>query len=213
MVDTRAGDGKNISLYYIKESNWGDGGFQSYTYPNPNSGFEIRPPKIDFDLNGCGFGDEYFLFEGAKGDPKYKEAKDVWDEFIRWVTKRIVQMEIHEKGKKCYEQQLGRDLIEFARKCNVQEMYIRIRRNWVGFRDNYLCVEDCPESVMEFIRGIMYKKMTEKQMWGSDEDRMPEGRVIIFDKNFMPKEGENTGKLKFEYHPNYREEMLKGSGK
>ena len=37
--------------------------------------------------------------------------------------------------------------------------------------------------------------------------------VIIFDKNLMPKEGEDTGKLTFEYHPNYREEMLKGLGK
>ena len=47
-------------------------------------------------------------------------------------------------------------------------------------------------------------------MWGGEEDRMLEGTVIIFDKNLMPKEGEYTGKLRFEYHPNYREEMLQG---
>ena len=71
-------------------------------------------------------------------------------------------------------------------------------------------VEDCPEYILEFVRGIMHDKMTEKQMWGSREDRMPEGRVILFDKSLMPKEGEDTGKLKFEYHPNYVEEMLQG---
>ena len=52
------------------------------------------------------------------------------------------------------------------------------------------------------------EKMTEKQMWGTDEDRMPEGTVIIFDKKFMPKEGEFTGKLKYEYHPNWIEERM-----
>ena len=209
----RAKDGNHISVYYIKESNMEYGRFQNYPYNNPNPGFELVPPKIDFDLSGCGFGDEYFLFEGPKGDPKYKEAKEVWEEFIRWTIKRIVQMETYEKGKKNYEQQIGRQLIEFAKLRNAHEMYMLMRRNWVEFRDNYLCVEDCPESVMEFVRGIMYKRMTEKEMWGSEEDRMPEGTVIIFDKNLMPKEGEDTGKLKFEYHPNYREEMLKGWGK
>ena len=87
------------------------GGIPNYEYNNPDIGYEIRPPQIDFDLNGCGFGDEYFLFEGAKGDPKYNEAKEVWEEFIRWTIKRVVQMETYEKGKKSYEQQIGRQLV------------------------------------------------------------------------------------------------------
>lgn len=212
-MEIKAEDKKYISLYYIKENPMWDGGFPDYEYNNPNRGYELRPPKIDFELNGCGFGDEYFLFEGEKGDPKYEAPKELWDEFIRWVIKRIVQMETYEKDKKNYEQQIGRQLVEFAKCYNAHEMYMLIRKNWVEFRDSYLCVEGCPETVMEFIRGIMHKRMTEKQMWGSEEDRMPRGKVIVFDKNLMPKEGEDTGFLEFEYHPNYREEMLKGIGK
>ena len=110
------------------------GRFQNYQYNNPNPGFELVPPKIDFDLSGCGFGDEYFLFEGPKGDPKYKEAKEVWEEFIRWTIKRIVQMETYEKGKKNYEQQIGRQLIEFAKLRNAHEMYMLMRRNWLSLK-------------------------------------------------------------------------------
>lgn len=187
--------------------------FQQNGFYDSNAGYKIAPPKIDFELNGNKFGDEYFLFKGAQGYPKYENAKEVWEEFIRWMIKRVVQIKAYEKDTKSYELQIGRQLIEFAKKRNAHSMYILMKRNWGEFRDTYLCVEGCPESVMEFVKGIMYKRMTEKQMWGSDEDRMPEGRVIIFDKNFMPKEGEDTGKLIFEYRPNYREEMLRGQNR
>jgi len=211
-VELKAKKRKHIDVYVLKDNNNGISGLQGIEYNVPNPGYKIRPPQIDFKLNETKFGDEYFLFDDIKGEPKYENAKDVWEKFIRWTIKRVVQMDAYEKGKKTYEQQIGRELVEYAKKRNAHKMYILMKRNWVEFRDAYLCVEDCPESVMEFVRGIMYKKMTEKQMWGSDEDRMPEGTVIIFDKNLMPKEGEDTGKLKFEYHPNYREEMLKKFG-
>ena len=182
---------------------------ENIQYGNSNRGYTYSAPKIDFELNENSFGDEYFFFESTEGNPQYPCAEKVWNEFIRWIRKRIRQIGT-ESEEYSYEKKIGKQLINFAKVRNAHSTYILIKRNWVEFRDFYLCVEGCPELVMEFVRGIMYKKMTEKQMWGGDEERMLGGTVLIFDKKFMPKEGEDTGNLRFEYRPNYREEMLKG---
>ena len=181
---------------------------QNNPCPNVNSGYIFDAKKMECELSDKGFGDEYFFFEDIQGNPKYERAEHVWEEFIKWMRKRLRQM-ASQPEEYSYEKKLGKELIELAKVRNAHSMYILMKRNWVEFRDPYLCVEGCPDSILEFVRGIMYEKMTEKQMWGGDEERMPGGTVIIFDKSFMPKEGEDTGNFRFEYRPNYVEEMLK----
>lgn len=209
---------KFLDLCYLENMSTGFKGITDEPY-NSNEpkesepkGYEMVRPKLDFKLNEFGFGDEYFLFEGPDGNPKYENVNEVWDNFAQWIRQRQADME-QEKGRENnYEYSIGEQLLEFATQRNAHGIYMLTRKNWVEFRDAYLGVEGCPPKVMEFIYGIMDRKMTEKQMWGSDEDRMTEGTVIIFDQSLMPKEGEDTGKLKFEYRPNYREEMLKEYG-
>ena len=43
--------------------------------------------------------------------------------------------------------------------------------------------------------------MTEKEMWGTDEDRRPKGKIIVFDKKLLPKGEPEPGKLPVEYCP------------
>lgn len=202
---------RHIDLYCIREEEvFYDP--ESNPYPKVNSGYTYDAPKMDEELRENMFGDEYFCFESTEGKPQHECVEYVWNEFIKWMRKRLRQM-----GKQpeeySYEKKLGKQLIEFAKARNAHSMYILMKRNWVEFRDPYLCVEGCPDSILEFVRGIMYEKMTEKQMWGGEEERMPGGTVIVFDKSLMPKEGEDTGNFRFEYHPNYVEEMLKGQYK
>lgn len=206
-VKVKPEERKHIDLYYIKNEEVVYEP-QNIEYHNPDSGYTYSAPKMDDELNESSFGEEYFFFESTEGNPQYQCAEEVWNNFIKWMKKRLKQMAAQPE-EYSYEKKIGKELIKLAKARNVHEMYILMKRNWVEFRDPYLCVEGCPETIMEFVRGIMYKKMTERQMWGGEEERMPSGRVIIFDKNLMPKEGEDTGKLQFEYHPNYREEMLK----
>lgn len=196
---------RHLDLYCLRE----DENLYDAQYHQPQAGYTYGEAKMDYPLNESGFGDEHFFFESTQGNPQYEAVEKVWDEFIRWMRKRLRQMKAQQQ-EETYEMKMAKQLIDFAKVRNAHSIYILIKRNWVEFRDNYLCVEGCPESMMEFIRGIMYKKMTEQQMWGGDEERMPIERVIIFDKNLMPKEGEDTGNLRFEYRPNYREEMLRG---
>lgn len=209
-MGANAGKRKYLDIYGINNNNLEFGDFSDYEYSNPNRGYEIVRPKIDYKLNESKYGEEYLLFEGIEGSPKYENPEVIWENFIQWIEKRQQQMTALKMDKESYEYKLGNQLIEAARDYNPHGIFFLMKRNWVEFRDNYLCAERCSEDIMEFVRAVLYKKMTEKQMWGSDEDRMPGGKVIIFDKKFMPKEGEDTGKLQFEYRPNYREEMLRG---
>lgn len=214
-VETKEREKKYLSLYYLDNMSTGFRGISEEAYnpvDNKPRGYEIVRPKINFKLNECSFGDEYFLFEGPEGNPKYESAGVVWDNFVQWIRKKQTDMKKVQSSGDSYEYELGKQLIEFANQRNAHGIYMLTKKNWVEFRDAYLCVEGCPETVMEFVCGIMDRKMTEKQMWGSEEDRKPQGTVIIFDKNLMPKEGEDTGNLKFEYRPNYREEMLRKHG-
>ena len=217
-VEENAKEKKFLDLYYLENMSTGFKGIDEESYTlndsedNKPKGYEIARPEVDFKLNEVGFGDEFFLFEGPKGNPKYENANEVWDNFIQWIRERRTEMEKEKEQENNFGYDMGEQLIEYANQRNAHGIYILTKQNWVEFRDTYLGVEGCPQKVMEFIYGIMDRKMTEKQMWGSDEDRMIEGTVIIFDQSLMPKEGEDTGKLKFEYRPNYRKEMLKEHG-
>lgn len=164
-------------------------------------------PDMDFYLDDYGFGDEHFFFDGEDGSPKYEDVDEPWDKFIDWLKTIMERMSGSDGYEERGEYRLGRDMMVYAEIKRAHTIYIMMKINWVLFRDHYLLVEDCPEYILEFVRGIMHDKMTEKQMWGTDEDRMPEGTIICFDKCLMPKEGTNTGKLKFEYRPNYIQEM------
>ena len=166
------------------------------------------PKKIDLPLNGCGFGDEYFLFEGPDGSPKYEEPNLVWDSFIDWLEKLCKRYKKYKDTTRQGEYFLGQELIVHASQRNLYKIYCYISLNWVGFRDGFLLQKGCPEIVIEFVRGVLANKMTEKQMWGTVDDRCPGGTVIVFDEELMPKEGEDTGTIKFEYHPNFVEERM-----
>ena len=179
-VKIKPEDRRHLDLYYItKEEVLYEP--QNISYQNSNCGYTYSAPKLDFELNENNFGDEYFFFESTVGNPQYDRVEKVWNEFIRWIRKRLKQME-NQAEEYSYEMKIGRQLIDFAKNRNAHGMYILMKRNWVEFRDPYLCFEGCPDSIMEFVRGIMHEKMTEKQMWGGDEERMPGGTVILFDK-------------------------------
>lgn len=166
------------------------------------------PKKIDLPLNGCGFGDEYFLFAGPDGSPKYEDPNLVWDSFIDWLEKLCKRYKKYKDTTRQGEYFLGQELIVHASQRNLYKIYCYISLNWVGFRDGFLLQKGCPEIVIEFVRGVLANKMTEKQMWGTVDDRCPGGTVIVFDEELMPKEGEDTGTIKFEYHPNFVEERM-----
>lgn len=215
MVEEKTREKRFLDLYYLENMSTGFKGISDKPdnpYDNKPRGYEIVRPKINFKLNEYSFGDEHFFFEGPEGNPKYENAGEVWDNFVQWVREKQTDMEKGQNGENSYEYELGETLTEYANQRNAHGIYMVTKKNWVEFRDAYLCVEGCPEKVMEFICGIMDRKMTEKQMWGSEEDRKPQGTVIIFDQSLMPKEGEDTGNLKFEYRPNYGEEMLRKYG-
>ena len=166
------------------------------------------PKKIDLPLNGCGFGDEHFLFAGPDGSPKYEDINAPWDEFINWMEKVCKRYKKYKDTTRKGEYILGQELIVHASKRNIHTIYCYMSLNWPGFKDGFLIQKDCPETVIEFVRGIMANKMTEKQMWGTVDDRCPGGTVIVFDEAFMPKEGEDTGTIKFEYRPNFIQERM-----
>lgn len=147
------------------------------------------------------FGDEHFFYEGEDGRPKYENVDIKWNEFISWLE----MIREHNKTVEGFEDscpdRVGREVIKWAEKQDAYAIYMIIKFNWVEFRDTYLLAEGCPEIVLEFIRSIMYHKMTKKQMWGTDEDRRPTGKLIVFDKNLMPKGERKPGELPVEYCP------------
>ncbi len=164
-------------------------------------------PDLDISLDDFGFGDEFFFFEGTDGSPRYEDVNEPWNQVISWTATVLDRLRNSDGFEEMCEYKIGQELIRYARLKTAHCIYLLMKINWVPFRDTYLLVEDCPEYILEFVRGIMQGKMTEKQMWGTDEDRLPEGTIICFDKALMPKEGTYTGKLKFEYRPNYVQEM------
>lgn len=147
------------------------------------------------------FGDEHFFYNDEDGSPKYENIDEQWEIFVQWIK------EIREKNQKVdgfqdsSADKVGQEVIKWAIKHDAYAIYLLTKFHWVEFRDTYLLADGCPEIVLEFIRGIMHKKMTERQMWGTDEDRRPTGKLIIFDKKLMPEGERKPGELEVEYCP------------
>ena len=177
-------------------------------YEEQQSYREIPRHQIDLPLNGCGFGDEHFLFAGPDGSPKYEDINAPWNDFIDWMEKVCKKYKKEKDTTRKVEYILGQELVVHAVRRNIHTIYCYMSLYWVDFRDGFLLQKNCPETVLEFVRGIMANKMTEKQMWGTVDDRCPGGTVIVFDEKYMPKEGEDTGTIKFECRPNFIQERM-----
>ena len=171
-----------------------------------NKGYTEVRKKINLPLNGCGFGDEYFLFEEG-GAPKYKDVNTAWNYLIDWMELVCEEMKTDENYENKPEYKLGQKIIEHTRQHNPHGIFINMSMYWVNFRNTFLLRDDCPEQALEFVRGIMTNKMTEKQMWGTVEDRCPGGTLIILDRDCIPEETQ-IGNLKIEYRPNYVTERM-----
>lgn len=164
-------------------------------------GFEYQDGDIPIFLNECCFGDEYFFYEGAEGKPKYENINEKWDEFVQWVESVRERNKSIEGFEDSHPDRVGHEVVKWAKRHDVYAIFRLTNTYWEAFRDTYLLVEGCPEIVLEFIRGIMFEKMTEKQMWGTREDRQLKGKLIIFNEEYLPKEGEYTGDLEIVYQP------------
>lgn len=147
------------------------------------------------------FGDEHFFYNEVDGSPKYENIDEQWDIFIQWIRDVREKKKTVEGFSDSSADRVGREVIKWAEKHDAYAIYMLTKFLWVDFRDTYLLESGCPEIVLEFIRGIMYKKMTEKQMWGTDEDRRPTGKIIVFDKSLLPQGEPEEGKLPVEYCP------------
>lgn len=152
------------------------------------------------------FGDEHFFYEGEDGRPKYENIDDKWMELVKWLETVRERNRTVEGFEDSRPDRVGQEVINWAKRQDAYAIYMITKLSWVEFRDTYLLQEDCPEIVMEFIRAIMYGKMTENQMWGSDEERKMKGKLIIFDKNLMPKGEPKPGEIEVEYCPVKKEE-------
>ena len=152
------------------------------------------------------FGDEHFFYEGEDGSPKYEDIDEKWDELVKWLETVRQRNKTIEGFEDSCPDRVGREVTKWAKRQDGYAIYMITKFNWVEFRDTYLLPGDCPEIVLEFIRSILNKKMTEKQMWGTDEDRRPKGKLIIFDKNLMPKGEREPGELEVEYCPPQKKE-------
>ena len=163
--------------------------------------YEYVYSKLPEELKNCCFGDEYFFYEGDEGKPKYEDINEKWKIFEEWVES-IRQKKKEEEGfDDSYPDRVGHEIVRWAKKHDVYAIFLIIEFHWVIFRDTYLLVEGCPEIVLEFVRGILYGKRTEEEMWGPPEARAVKGKLIVFDKKHLPKEGQDTGDLEVIYQP------------
>lgn len=152
-------------------------------------------------LKNCSLGDEYFFYEGDEGNPKYENINEKWDEFVQWIESVREKNQMMEGFPDSYPDRVGQEVARWARRHDVYPIYLIIEYQWDIFRDTYLLADGCPEIVLEFIRGIFNGKKTEEEMWQRPEERKPKGTLIVFDKNHLPKEGEDTGDVKVIYQP------------
>lgn len=140
---------------------------------------QIFQRATEINLNNCRFGDEYIFFEYGTGNPKYEDIEQQWEVFIQWVEK-VSESKKNEPGKEAeYAYGLGQEVLKWLRMRDTYGLYILTRVHWKCFRDNYL-TEDAPGIVREFIDFIMYNQMTEKEKWGTDEDRKASGKLFVF---------------------------------
>ena len=141
---------------------------------------KIEKPKINgIDLDQCVFADDYFLFEGETGIPRYKDMNEQWNIFMDWISKTAERKKEEGGEDNLYVYQLGQEVLKWARNWDTFGLYMLTKVHWSGFRDNYM-TEDAPKIVREIMDNIMLNKMTEKQKWGTDEDRKPKGQLLIF---------------------------------
>ena len=147
------------------------------------------------------FGDEHFFYNEEDGSPKYENIDEQWNIFIQWIKDVREKKKSLEGFKDSSADKVGGEVIKWAGKHDTYAIYLLTKFLWREFRDTYLLEPGCPDIVLEFIRGIIYKKMTEKQMWGTDEDRIQTGKLIIFNKELMSKVKQEPGELKVEYCP------------
>ena len=160
--------------------------------------FEYVYEELPEEWKNCSLGDEDFFFDGEDGSPKYENMDEKWDEFVQWVEK-IRQKNLEKEGfADSYPDRVGQEIARWGRQHEVYAIYRIMERQWKIFRDTYLLVEGCPEIVMEFVRGIWFEKKTEEELW---EEKEEVRKIIVFDKKYMPKEGEDTGGIEFEYQP------------
>lgn len=169
--------------------------------PHPKQGYEYVSSSLPKLPEGCCFGDEYFFYEGEQGNPKYEDMDEKWNMFAQWIEHVREKNMTAEDFDDSHPDRVGRETAKWARKHDFYAVYLIILMNWEAFRDTYLLEEGCPEIVMEFVRGLMYEKMTEEEMWGSIEERQPKGKLIIYKEEYLPKEGEDTGDLEIIYEP------------
>ena len=147
------------------------------------------------------FGDEHFFYNDEDGSPKYENIDEQWEMFVQWIKEIREKNQTVDGFQDSSADKVGQEVTKWAIKHDAYAIYLLTKFHWVEFRDTYLLADGCPEIVLEFIRGIMYKKMTERQMWGTDEDRRPTGKLIIFDKKLMPEGERKPGELEVEYCP------------
>jgi len=110
---------KHLDLYYMKDKEIPFNESCNQEYEARDDGFEIVRQGLPPELEGCGFGDEFFMFEGVEGHPKYQDVNEVWDLFIQWIEKGQRQMLTLQKDEESYEYWIGSQLIDFARKRNT----------------------------------------------------------------------------------------------
>lgn len=144
------------------------------------------------------FGDEYLFFEGKDGHPKYENIDEKWTEIIDWLETVRERNKEKEGFENSQPDLIGQELVRWAKKKDIYPIFLITKGFWQVFRDTYL-VEGHPPIFMEFIRNIMVNKMSEKEMWGTKEDRMAKGKLIIFDERYLPKEEEKRQGLEVIY--------------
>ena len=73
-----ARDRKHIDVYVLPKNHTEVPEPENEPYDNSQEDYEFTPPKLDFELNESNFGDEYFIYDEAEGEPKYKKQGKVW---------------------------------------------------------------------------------------------------------------------------------------
>ena len=181
---------------------------QTYTRKNAaqkenvrEQGFEYVKRELPEITKDCRFGDEYFFYEEEVGKPKYEDMNEKWNIFAQWIEDVREKCLEKEGFVDSYPDRVGHEVAKWARRHDFYVISQITMLHWEIFRDTYLLVDGCPELVLEFMQGIMYEKMTEKQMWGPKEEQRLKGKLILFREEYLPQEGEDTGDLEIIYEP------------
>lgn len=157
--------------------------------------------NIPLEIRECRYGDEYFFYEQDTALPKYEDIHEKWKEFAHWIELVRKKNRENDEFLQTNADPLGREVAKWALRYDVYPIYLLTKAHWETFRKYYLWVDGCPPIVMEFMRAIMYKRMSEEEMWGTKKERKSKGKLIIFDKTLLPKEGQEWENFEVEYRP------------